>query len=261
LRFAMPLFPMACQRLTPALVALAIVGIIYGAYCAWVQKDVRKLVAYSSVSQMGFVMLGIFGLTTQGVAGAILQMVNHGISTCALFVLVGVAYERRHTHQLSAFGGLAKVMPNYAAVFVVVALGSMGLPGTHGFISEFLILAGTFLSEYLGPLGPVYCMLAATGVVLAAIYLLHAVSKMFFGPVSEKNRDLPDLDRREMMVLGPLILLIFWIGLFPNTFLKPMEPSVKAFTQDFLAKIEAGNKNSEVRETVSVRVDTRGVQR
>lgn len=260
LRFAMPLFPLACHRLAPTLAALAIVGIIYGAYCAWVQKDMRRLLAYGSVSQLGLVMLGIFGLTTQGVSGAILQMVNHGISTGALFVLVGVAYERRHTHQLSDFGGLAKVMPNYAVVFVVVALSSMGLPGTNGFIGAFLILAGTYLSEYLGPLGPLYCMLAATGVIWAAIYLLHAVSKIFFGPVSEKNRDLPDLDRREMMVLGPLILLVFWIGLFPNTFLKPMEPSVKAFTQNYLIKIEAGDKNADVRETPSVRADAKGVR-
>jgi NADH-quinone oxidoreductase subunit M len=261
LRFAMPLFPLACHVLAPTLVALAIVGITYGAYCAWVQKDVKRLLAYSSVSHLGFVMLGVFGLTIQGVSGAILQMVNHGISTGALFLLVGVVYERRHTSQLSDFGGLAKVMPNYAAVFMVVALSSMGLPGTNGFIGEFLILAGTFLSESLGPLGPVYCMLAATGVILAAIYILHLVLKILFGPVSENNRHLPDLDHREMIVLGPLILLVFWIGIFPSAFLKPMEPSVKAFTHDYLTKVEAGNKSPDRCETLNVRIDARGVRR
>jgi NADH:ubiquinone oxidoreductase subunit 4 (subunit M) len=170
-------------------------------------------------------------------------MVNHGISTGALFLLVGVIYERRHTHELNAFGGLAKVMPNYATFFVVIALSSMGLPGTNGFVGEFMILAGTFLSDYFGPVGPLYTLFAATGVILAAIYLLHAILKVFFGPVTrDENRNLSDLTYREIAVLSPMVLFIFWIGLFPASFLKPMEPSVKAFAQNYSAKLEAGDQ-------------------
>ncbi len=256
LRFAMPLFPSASHRFVPTLVALAIIGIIYGAYCAWVQKDFKKLVAYSSVSHLGFVMLGMFSMTPQGLAGSILQMVNHGISTGALFVLVGVVYERRHTRDLNEFGGLAKVMPNYALIFVVVALSSVGLPGTNGFVGEFMILSGTFLSDFLGNRAALYTVFAATGVILAAVYMLHAVLKVFFGPVqNEKNQHLPDLSARELTVLVPLVLFIFWIGLYPNTFLKDMEPSIKAFMDNYSAKLKAGDDAPGQRTVVKAAVN------
>jgi NADH-quinone oxidoreductase subunit M len=146
-------------------------------------------------------------------------------------------------------------MPNYATVFVVIALSSAGLPGTNGFIGEFLILGGTFVSDYLGSRGPLYALFAATGVILSAIYLLHAILKIFFGPVTqEKNRHLPDLKRREVIVLAPLVIFVFWIGLYPNTFLKPMEPSVKAFTQNYLAKLEAGEINPRGRQIIKERI-------
>ncbi len=256
LRFAMPLFPSASHRLMPTLAMLAIIGIIYGAYCAWVQMDVKKLVAYSSVSHLGFVMLGMFSLTTQGLSGSILQMVNHGISTGALFLLVGVVYERRHTRNLNEFGGLAKVMPYYTVIFVIIALSSVGLPGTNGFIGEFMILAGTFTSDYFGARGPVLTLFAATGVILAAIYMLHAVLKVFFGPVTkEENENLADVSYREVIALAPLVLLVFWIGLFPNMFLKDMEPSVKAFADNYSAKLIQGDKSPDERALFKYRVD------
>jgi NADH-quinone oxidoreductase subunit M len=239
LRFAMPLFPVASHFLGPTLAVLAVIGIIYGAYCAWVQKDVKKLVAYSSVSHLGFVMLGLFSLTTQGISGAILQMVSHGVSTGALFLLVGVIYERRHTRDLEAFGGLAKAMPYYAVVFVIVTMSSVGLPGTNGFVGEFMILSGAFSSEAL-PYARVFSASAATGVVLAAVYMLHAVLKMFWGPLDKaENRGLPDLTRREVIALAPLVVLIFWIGLYPGMFLSRMEPSVNAFIEGYVQKRNA----------------------
>jgi NADH-quinone oxidoreductase subunit M len=239
LRFAMPLFPVASHFLGPTLAVLAVIGIIYGAYCAWVQKDVKKLVAYSSVSHLGFVMLGLFSLTTQGISGAILQMVSHGVSTGALFLLVGVIYERRHTRDLEAFGGLAKAMPYYAVIFVIVTMSSVGLPGTNGFVGEFMILSGAFSSEAL-PYARVFSASAATGVVLAAVYMLHAVLKMFWGPLDKpENRGLPDLTRREAFALAPLVVLIFWIGLYPGMFLSRMEPSVNAFIEGYVQKRNA----------------------
>jgi len=239
LRFAMPLFPVASHFLGPTLAVLAVIGIIYGAYCAWVQKDVKKLVAYSSVSHLGFVMLGLFTLTTQGISGALLQMISHGVSTGALFLLVGVIYERRHTRDLDAFGGLAKVMPLYAVIFVIVTMSSVGLPGTNGFVGEFMILSGAFSSQVL-PYARVFTAFAATGVVLAAIYMLHAVLKMFWGPLDKaENRGLADLTRREIVALAPLVALIFWIGLYPSMFLSRMEPSVDAFITSYVQKRDA----------------------
>ena len=239
LRFAMPLFPVASHFLGPTLAVLAVIGIIYGAYCAWVQKDVKKLVAYSSVSHLGFVMLGLFSLTTQGISGALLQMVSHGVSTGALFLLVGVIYERRHTRDLDAFGGLAKAMPFYAVIFVIVTMSSVGLPGTNGFVGEFMILSGAFSSQSL-PYARVFSAFAATGVVLAAIYMLHAVLKMFWGPLDKsENRGLPDLTRREAFALAPLVVLIFWIGLYPSMFLSRIEPTVNAFIESYMQKRDA----------------------
>jgi len=230
IRFAIPLFPWASRWAGPTLAVFAVIGIIYGAYCAWVQRDVKKLVAYSSVSHLGFVMLGLFSATGGGVSGGILQMVSHGVSTGALFILVGVIYDRRHTRDLADFGGLAKVMPVYATLFVVVAMSSVGLPGTNGFVGEFMILSGTFVSSSLGLWGQTFALFAATGVILAAIYMLHAVLKTFFGPLKNpKNEGLTDLTGRERWILAPLIALIFWIGVVPGFFLHPMEASVDDF--------------------------------
>ncbi len=230
IRFAMPLFPWASRYVAPSLAVFAIIGIVYGAYCAWVQRDVKKLVAYSSVSHLGFVMLGIFSMTEGGVAGGILQMVSHGISTGALFILVGVIYDRRHTRDLADFGGLAKVMPAYTTLFVIVAMSSVGLPGTNGFVGEFMVLSGTFVSSTFNVYQKVFTLIAATGVILAAIYMLHAVLKTFWGPVKNpENENLADLTGRERWIMAPLVVLIFWIGLVPNFFLHPMEASVDAF--------------------------------
>ena len=230
LRFAIPLFPLAAHEAGPTLGAISVVGIVYGAYCAWVQKDVKKLVAYSSVSHLGFVMLGIFTMNVGGVSGAILQMVNHGVSTGALFILVGVIYERRHTRDLDAFGGLAKVMPVYATLFIIVAMSSVGLPGTNGFIGEFMILAGTFASSSYGAWHMLLTLFAATGVILAAIYMLHAVLKMFWGPITnDENAKLEDCSRGEKLALAPLIALVFVVGVLPKMFLDPMEGAVSHF--------------------------------
>lgn len=233
-RFAMPLFPYAAHWVGPTLAVFAVVGIVYGAVCAWVQRDVKKLVAYSSVSHLGFVMLGIFSMTTSGVSGAVLQMIAHGVSTGALFILVGVIYDRRHTRDLADFGGLAKVMPWYAVFFVIITMSSVGLPGTNGFIGEFMILSGTFLSGQLSVWEKLFAFFAATGVILAAVYMLHAVLKMFWGPVDKKeNEGLPDLNRRELVALVPLVIAVFWMGLFPSTFLDSIEPSVQQMIADY----------------------------
>jgi NADH-quinone oxidoreductase subunit M len=237
LRFAMPLFPLASHYIGPTLALLAVIAIIYGAWCAWVQRDVKKLVAYSSVSHMGFVMLGVFAMTDHGVSGAVLQMLNHGVSTGALFILVGVIYDRRHTRDLDAFGGLAKVMPWYAIAFVIVALSSIGLPGTNGFVGEFMILAGAFAAQDLQPWATIFTLFAATGVIFAAVYMLHAVLKMFWGPVSKKeNEGLPDVTWREGFALAPLLVLVFWVGLFPGTFLDRMSGTVDDFIVSYQGK-------------------------
>jgi NADH-quinone oxidoreductase subunit M len=235
LRFSMGLFPGAAAVYAPSLAGVAIMGgIVYGALCAWKQSDVKRLVAYSSVAHLGFVMLGLFGATKSGMSGAILQMVNHGIATGALFMLVGVIYDRRHTREVSEFGGLAKVMPVYAAIFLVVTMASIGVPGTNGFVGEFMIIAGTFVSERLNQFGSLQAIGAALGVILAAIYMLSVVQKMFFGPLTNpKNARLNDLTSREGLALAPLVVAIFVIGLFPRLLLAPMEPTIEAFHEQF----------------------------
>ncbi len=247
IRFAMPLFPLAAHYLGPTIAVLAVVGILYGAYCAWVQRDVKKLVAYSSVSHLGFVMLGLFAMNGAGISGSILQMVNHGISTGALFLLVGVIYDRRHTRDLDDFGGLAKVMPVYATLFVIVAMSSIGLPGTNGFIGEFMILSGTFASEALHPWPRIFVIFATLGVILAAIYMLHAVLKMFWGPTKKESEGLPDVTWREAVAIVPLVLLVFWIGLYPRTFLEPMDSSVDRFVSRFQVKLMQINEDDRPR--------------
>jgi NADH-quinone oxidoreductase subunit M len=248
LRFAMPLFPYASHFLGPTLAVFAVVGIIYGAACAWVQRDVKKLVAYSSVSHLGFVMLGIFSITRGGIEGAILQMIAHGVSTGALFILVGVIYDRRHTRDLADFGGLAKVMPIYATLFVIVTMSSVGLPGTNGFIGEFMILSGAFVSEELSVWERVFAFFAATGVILAAVYMLHAVLKMFWGPLTNKaNAGLPDINHREAIALAPLVFLIFGMGVFPSSMLDTMRPSVAHFIAQYDAAWREAYASDETR--------------
>jgi NADH-quinone oxidoreductase subunit M len=196
-----------------------------------VQPDLKKLVAYSSVSHLGYVMLGIFALTTQGVTGGILQMINHGLSTGALFLLVGVLYERRHTRMIADYGGLARVMPVFTAVFLVVTLSSIGLPGLNGFVGEFLILLGTFR------VSPLYAVLGTAGIILAAVYMLWMFQRVMFGTVvHEANRRLPDLSGRELATLIPILVLIVWIGIYPQPFLRTTEASVK----QLLAQVHVG---------------------
>jgi NADH-quinone oxidoreductase subunit M len=235
LRFAMGLFPGMAFRYHPNLAGVAILGgVIYGALVAWKQDDVKRLVAYSSVAHLGYVMLGIFGATPAGIAGGVLQMVNHGVSTGALFLLVGVIYDRRHTRMVDEFGGLAKVMPLYAAFFVIVTLASIGVPGTNGFVGEFMVISATFASKQLSVFSGIQTVGAAAGVILAAVYMLGVVQKMFFGPLTNpKNKHLPDLNRREVLALAPLIALIFVIGLFPGIFLDRMKDSVQLTLRQF----------------------------
>jgi NADH-quinone oxidoreductase subunit M len=243
LRFNLPLFPAAARQLAPWMATLAVIGILYGAAVSYAQKDVKKLVAYSSVSHLGFVMLGLFALNAQGIQGSILQMVNHGLSTGALFLIVGMIYERRHTREMDAFGGLWKVMPVYSVLSLIVALSSMGLPGLNGFVGEFTILLGAWgAGQAGGPLQtPLFAGLAALGVILAAVYILFMFQKIFLGPVTkEENRKLKDLNVREILTLAPLIILIFWIGLYPQPFFSLMSASVGNLVQTIQAVSVAG---------------------
>jgi NADH-quinone oxidoreductase subunit M len=232
LRFNLPLFPQATKQMAPWMASLAVVGILYGALVAYRQKDVKKLVAYSSVSHLGFVVLGIFALNQQGIAGAILQMVNHGLSTGALFLIVGMLYERRHTRDLEAFGGLWKVMPVLGGMSLVVMLSSAGLPGLNGFVGEFTILLGAYGSTVLGSL--VFAGLATLGVILAAVYLLHWFQKLFLGPITHpENEALKDLSLREILTLAPILVMIFWIGLYPQPFFNLINPAVQNLSMLF----------------------------
>jgi NADH-quinone oxidoreductase subunit M len=222
LRFAIPLFPDAARELVPVVMALAIIGIIYGALVAIVQRDLKRLVAYSSIAHLGFVVLGMFVGTIQGMSGGILQMVNHGLSTGALFMLVGMLYDRRHTRLIADYGGLAKTVPLLAGVFLFVTMSSIGLPGLNGFIGEFLILLGTFFGYSW------WAVPATFGVVLAAIYLLWAYRRVFHGPVTnEANAALPDLGPREWLMLAPVMALILVIGVYPKPFLDRIEPAAE----------------------------------
>ncbi|HJU68123.1 MAG TPA: NADH-quinone oxidoreductase subunit M [Gemmatimonadaceae bacterium] len=226
LRFAMPLFPDAA--LSPAvrttMLALAVIGIIYGALVAMVQPDFKKLVAYSSVSHLGFVMLGILALTLESVQGALMVMINHGISTGALFFLIGMIYERRHSRMIDAYGGIARVVPLFAAMLTIVSLSSIGLPGTNGFVGEFLVLIGSFRTQ------PIWTVIATTGVIFAAAYLLWAIQRILFQPVTHaENERLTDLNVRETVIMAALVIPILWIGIYPKPILDRMERSAAAF--------------------------------
>jgi NADH-quinone oxidoreductase subunit M len=225
-RFCLPLFPEASIDSTGIIALLAVVGIIYGALMALVQVDIKKLVAYSSVSHLGFVVLGIFAFNSQGLDGAVLQMVNHGLSTGALFLLVGMLYDRRHTRLIADFGGITKVMPVFAALFLVVSLSSIGLPGLNGFVGEFLTLLGAFQAL------PTFAVIAALGVILAAVYMLWMYQRVMFGELThEDNRHLRDLNLREVVVLVPIVLVIVWIGMYPQPFLTRIEASTRAIVE------------------------------
>ena len=220
-RFSLPLFPYSSHQFVPLIACLAIVGIIYGALVALVQEDLKKLVAYSSVSHLGFVMLGIFVFNIQGMQGAILQMINHGLSTGALFLIVGMLYERRHTRLIADYGGVTKKMPILAIFFLVMTLSSIGLPGLNGFVGEFLVLVGTFKAN------KVYAVIAATGVILSACYMLWMFQRVMFNKMTNpENEKLKDINKREWALLLPITILVFWIGIYPKPIISRMDTSV-----------------------------------
>ena len=233
IRFAIPLFPKAAFDLLPLVSILAIIGIIYGALVSMMQPDLKRLVAFSSVSHLGYVMLGMFAFNMQGIQGSIYQMLNHGISTGSLFLIVGMIYERRHTRLIADFGGLSKVMPIYAVFFMIVTLSSIGLPGTNGFVGEFLILLGVFQSNIA------YGVLAATGVIFGAAYMLWMFQRVMFGKITRpENEKLKDLNAREISILVPMVIIIFLMGIYPKLFFSKMDASVEKFIKDFKGRVE-----------------------
>ena len=227
IRFNLGLFPQASAHYAELISVFAVIGIVYGALVAMVQTDIKKLVAYSSVSHLGFVVLGIFSVTTEGVQGAVLQMVNHGISTPMLFLCVGVLYERRHTREIADYGGITKVMPKFAVLFAIAMFASVGLPGLNGFVGEFLTLLGAFKSPILGSW--TYAIISASGVIFAAVYLLWMFQRVMFGTNDNpENHHLRDLNRREYWQLVPLAALAIWLGVQPGTLMNFSEKSVRA---------------------------------
>jgi NADH-quinone oxidoreductase subunit M len=231
LRFCLPFFPHASMALAPVIFALAVVGILYGAWVSTVQPDLKKLIAYSSVSHLGFVMLGLFTLNAQGIVGGLLQMINHGVSTGALFLLVGMIYERRHSRLIADFGGLWAVVPVFSAILLLVTLSSIGLPGLNGFVGEFLILVGAF------QVSPPLAVVATLGIIFAAVYMLWMYQRVAFGEVShEEVRRLPDLSAREIWTLIPLLVLIVWIGVYPKVFTRVTETTVTELIATVKAK-------------------------
>lgn len=245
LRFSIPLLPDASVSMAPVMMILSVIAIVYGAFICLGQTDLKRLIAYSSVSHMGFVTLGIFALNMQGLQGGILQMLNHGIVTGALFLCVGVIYDRTHTREMADYGGVATVMPIYSLFFMVFTLASIGLPGTNGFIGEFLILVGGFKASK--PLG----VIAASGIIIGAAYMLMLYQKVFFVETNPKVTNLKDMDNREMLTLLPLLILVLWIGVYPNAFLCFMDESVKGLIErvnintsdaDLIDKLMRGTK-------------------
>ncbi len=255
-RFCLPMFPEASVAWAPVVATLAVIGIIYGAWVSYAQTDVKKLVAYSSVSHLGFVVLGIFALNAQGIQGGILQMVNHGISTGGLFLLVGMLYERRHTKSLDAFGGIWKAMPLYGGISLIVVLSSMGLPGLNGFVGEFTILLGSMGSQVLGFF---FTMFATLGIILAAVYMLYMFQKVYMGELDkEENKNLPPLHWQEIAVLVPILIVIFWIGLQPAPFFDTMTASTEALVEDVAVYFpeDAGVVTTSTQAVESVALDT-----
>ncbi len=247
LRFAVPIFPAAAVAFTPWLMGLALIGIIYGAMVAMAQRDVKRLIAYSSVSHMGMLLAGILAWNVEGVEGGVIQMINHGLSTGALFLIVGMIYERRHTRDIDQFGGLAKVMPVYATFFMIFMLSSIGLPGLNGFVGEFLILVGLMGTSI------VWTCFAASGVVLGAVYMLWLYQRMMFGPIRlEANQKLLDITRREIAVLLPLAVFCFAIGVYPLPLQKTIEPSVRQIIKTVQPYLE----NSRWYESPEIHVET-----
>jgi NADH-quinone oxidoreductase subunit M len=243
LRFCMGLFPEACNEYGSMLAGVAVVGgILYGALCAWKQDDMKRLVAYSSVAHLGYVMLGIFCGTSSGLEGSVLQMVTHGITTGLLFLLVGVIYDRRHTRLIEDFGGIAKVMPVFTTLFIIATMASVGVPGTNGFVGEFMIITGTFVSQRLGHVSGVQAVGASLGVILAALYMLSMVQRVFFGPIThDENKHLKDINGRELVAAAPLVLMIFVIGLFPRIFLDPIHEACERTLSDYEARLPRGS--------------------
>jgi NADH-quinone oxidoreductase subunit M len=246
LRFALPLFPGVVTNPTvrAVILTLAVIGIVYGALVAMVQPDFKKLVAYSSVSHLGFVMLGIFALTVQSVQGALVVNLSHGISTGALFLLVGMMYERRHSRLIDDYGGIAKVMPIFAVLLTIVSLSSIGVPGTNGFIGEFLVLIGSFRTQ------PFFAVIAATAVIFAAAYLLWALQRIIYNPLTKpENARLQDLNWREIGLLAPLIFAIFWIGVYPA----PILEKTRAAAERLVQRVEGGNMRQPVAAVTEVK--------
>jgi len=245
-RVNLTVFPNAFMEFAPWMALLAVIGVIYGALVAMVQKDVKKLVAYSSVSHLGFVVLGIFAMNTIAIQGAIIQMINHGLSTGALFLIVGMIYDRRHSRQIKDFGGIAKVVPVFAVMFMISTLASIGIPGLNGFIGEFLILIGSFQSELYAK--PIYAIFAATGVILAAVYMLWMLQRVMFGPLEqEENKVLTDLNWREIGILVPLVIFMFWIGIRSADFTqyseKWVQSALEASQEKATLVVESSNAN------------------
>jgi len=233
MRFAFPLFPQAVMYYQHTFMVLGTIAIVYGAWVAMVQPDIKKLVAYSSVSHMGYVIIGLFSLNTVAVTGSLYQMLNHGISTGALFLLVGMIYERRHTREISAFGGITRVMPLFAVIFMIVTLSSVALPGTNGFIGEFMILLGSWKAN------PGLAAIATTGVIFGAVYMLWMFQRVMFGPINDhENEELQDLSGREIAVMVPLVFAVFAMGIFPNFFFEKMSPSIERFLARSGVKIQ-----------------------
>ncbi|HYO73463.1 MAG TPA: NADH-quinone oxidoreductase subunit M [Archangium sp.] len=239
-RFAIPFFPSAAHQARPLLATLSVIGIVYGALMCLAQRDIKKLIAYSSVSHLGYCMLGILALTAEGATGSAYQMLNHGVSTGALFLLFGFLYERRHTRLMSDYGGIAKVVPVYTASFLIITFSSVAVPGTNGFVGEFLVLLGTFKSS----LGMAFGAFATLGVILGAAYMLWMVQKVFFGPLTHReNQGLTDLNLREFATVAPFLVLVLVMGLMPQPFLDRINPS----TQRFIQRAELGLPGSQVR--------------
>jgi NADH-quinone oxidoreductase subunit M len=246
LRFCLPLFPDATVAFGPLIFALAVIGIIYGAWVSTVQPDLKKLVAYSSVSHLGFVMLGLFTLTQAGLVGGVIQMINHGLSTGALFLMVGMIYERRHTRLIAEFGGLWAIIPAFSALFLLVCLSSLGLPGLNGFVGEFLVLVGAF--QVNGWLAAV----ATTGIIFAAVYLLWMYQRVAFGEIRhEANRHLRDLSPREWALLIPIIVMIIWIGVYPRTFTSKTEATIQALIAQVESKASVAHQKVVPTTTVA----------